>query len=53
MYLCVRVSLPSMYQAQKVSGHVFVKVTRPGKCGHVFCVRVSLPNQESDRVFVY
>ena len=32
MYLCVRVSFPSLYQAMKVSGHVFVCegiVTKP------------------------
>jgi hypothetical protein len=32
MYLCVRVSFPSLYQAMKVSGHVFVCL------GYRFCL---------------
>ena len=43
MYLCIRVSLPSLYQARKVNGHVFV--CRPGKSVVMYlCIRVSLPS---------
>ena len=56
MYLCIRISLPSLYQARKVSGHSicvlgyrYEACTKPRKCVVMYlCVRISLPDQESE-----